>query len=84
MIGIILFLIYLFSIFSKKTYMQLGDYIVMILVGSHIKFNFIPLLLIYISIFHILLGLVYIAYFKKNKIPMIPSILISWIILYNF
>ncbi len=62
--------------------MQLGDYILLALALSTIAMQNIPLFLFYISAFHFFIGIFYIMLIKQNKIPMAPSILISWMLLY--
>ncbi|QEK38057.1 hypothetical protein FZC35_01555 [Candidatus Cytomitobacter indipagum] len=66
---------------SKKTYIQLGDIFMLIISGSDITIDRLPYFMLYIGIINLLIGLIYKKFTKKNEVPMIPAILISWILL---
>ncbi len=75
-------LILLLSKFSKKAYMQLGDYILLLISGSSIVFANISLFFFLIAISHLLISVLYKKLTNNHNIPMVPAILISWMLLY--
>ena len=79
---VVLLSIQAISKIQKKIYIQTGDNLLLMLYMPTIQIERIPILLFFIGIMHILWSLVYMKIYKNKEIPMAPSIVIPWLILY--
>lgn len=79
-ISFILLLIHIISLIHKKTYIHLGDILMLSISCSDIEIDRLFAFLLCVGVINFIVGIFYMQLKTKNAVPMMPAILLSWII----